>query len=32
MKQTILIVLLIISTLVLAVYEFIGIYNARKKG
>lgn len=32
MKQTYLVILLLISTLTLVIYEFYGIYTARKKG
>ncbi len=32
MSQSLLMILLILATLTLVVYEFIGIYNARKKG
>lgn len=32
MNQIILILILVLSTLLLVIYEFFGIYNARKKG
>lgn len=32
MNQFILMILLVLATLALVIYEFIGIYNARRKG